>query len=63
MGGFLIILILLTSVYTFGTVMLEYKKEKPKTQGEQRFQDASIGMFIVSAFILFAIALTIIMGV
>lgn len=55
MGGFLVIAILLTAVYTFGIIAWEDRNTKPKSREEERLKYGSIGMFIVSLVILLAI--------
>ena len=55
MGGFLVIAILLTAVYTFGIVAWEDRNTKPKSREEQRLKEGSTGMFFISLFILLVI--------
>jgi len=53
--SFLIIVLLLTAVYTFGTIAWEERNTKPKSREEERLKSASIGMFAISLFILIVI--------
>lgn len=57
--SFLIIVLLLTAVYTFGTVAWEERNTKPKSREEERLKYGSIGVFIVSLVILLAIVFTV----
>jgi uncharacterized membrane protein YidH (DUF202 family) len=57
--GFLIIVLLLTAIYTFGIIAWEERNEKPKTRELERLKYGSIGMFIVSLVIVLAIVFAI----
>ena len=57
--SFLIAVLLLTAVYTFGIIAWEERNTKPKSREEERLKYGSIGVFIVSLVILLAIVFTV----